>query len=340
MAVTIKDIARVANVSHTTVSRALRNHPALSEETTLRIRQIADELGYVPNDVARGLKTSRSGVLGVIVRRIVDPFFSEVLQGIEDVLQDQEYSLFLTASHRNPEREKAIIRTMSLRRVDGVIICSTQVDEAHQRQLARLGVPSVLINNQSADSIAFSVYHDDRDGGRQIAEHLLALGHTRIGYLGNARGGRTNAERLAGFHDAMAAAGHAVRTADLFDAPNGTAPGGADGMQRFLASETLPTAIICYNDMMAIGAIQTLQNAGLRVPQDVSITGFDNIELAAYVAPPLTTFHQPKYELGREAARMMLRRLEREGNAEQEADVVILRGELRVRASTAPPRPE
>lgn len=338
MSVTIKDIAKVGGVSHTTVSRALRGHPAISEETAGRIRQIADELGYVPNTVARGLKTNRSGALGVIVRRIVDPYFSEVLSGIEDTLYAEGYSLFLAASNRDPEREEAIVRAMSERRVDGVIICSTQVGAAHRQQLERFGVPTVLINNQAAEDITHSVYHDDAFGSSQLTEHLLNLGHTRIAYLGNKRGGRTSDERRHGYKQALLKQGLTAQSELIVDGPNGLAEGGATGAHQLLDMEERPTGIVCYNDVMAIGAMQALQEAGLSIPFDCSVTGFDNIELAAFTNPALTTFDQPKYDIGRQAALMMLRLLDKQGDEtwKLSSDILTLRGQLIRRNSTAP----
>ncbi|MFQ5398515.1 MAG: LacI family DNA-binding transcriptional regulator [Anaerolineae bacterium] len=339
MAVTIKDIARAAGVSHTTVSRALHGHPAIAKETKDRIRRIADELGYIPSAVARGLKTKRSGILGVIVRRIVDPFFGQVLNGIEDLLYAEGYGLFLASSNRDPDREQAIVRAMSERRVDGVIVCSSQVGEQHRRQLEQFGVSTVLINNQAIEDVTHSVSHDDVYGGYAVARYLIELGHTRLAYLGNARAGRTTVDRLNGFKQALSEAGLSFHEASTAEGPNGLAEGGASGVSQLLEIDNPPTAIVCYNDLMAIGAIQRLQQAGWRVPQDCSVTGFDNIELAAYVNPPLTTFDQPRYELGRRAAQMMLSLIRGgEGNSKEEDDIVVLRGELRERASAAPPR--
>jgi DNA-binding LacI/PurR family transcriptional regulator len=335
MAVTIRDIAQAAGVSHSTVSRALQGSPLVASETGQHIRQLANELGYVPNTVARGLKTNRSGVLGVIVRRIMDPYFSEVLQGIEDVLQAEGYSLFLAASNRDPKREEAIVRVMSEQRVDGVIICSTQVGEEHRRQLERFGVLSVLVNNQASEEIGRSIYHDDVDGSRQLTRHLIELGHRRIGFMGNVRAGRTSDDRLQGFRETMRAANLEIPPDYVVMGANGLPEGGFTVARRFLSLRQRPSAIVCYNDLMAIGAIQALQSAGVCVPEDCSITGFDNIELAAYVTPPLTTFDQPKYKIGQTAAKMMLRLLE--DNELKEANILTLRGELCLRASTGPP---
>lgn len=337
MAVTIKDIAKVAGVSHTTVSRALREHPAISDKTTHRIKQLAAELGYVPSAAARGLKTSRSQVLGVIVRRIVDPFFAEVLQGIEDVLHAAGYSLFLAASHRDSAREQKVLQAMGERRVDGVIISSAQIRLEQLRQLNRFDIPFVLINNQALDEPdIYSVYHDDEYGSRELVQYLLDLGHKRIAYLGNSRGGRTNAKRLAGYKNSLKKASIQINPDFITSGPHGIPEAGAQGMQRFLDLTERPTAIVCYNDLMAIGAMRAIQQAGLNVPGDISVTGFDNIELAAYVTPALTTFNQPKYELGSKAATMMLSVLNDE-MANSQSDVQVLRGKLVPRQSTSKP---
>jgi len=232
MATTIKDIASRAGVSHTTVSRALHGHPAIPSHTVERIRKIADEMGYEPNRAARGLKTMRTATLGVIVRRIDDPFFTEVLQGIEDCLHGQGYSLILAASHRDAERERAITRVMSAHRVEGVILCFTQVSDEHRRRLERFRVRTVLINNQATDSSANAVYHDDAYGSHEVTCHLIGQGHTRIAYLGNAGAGVTTKKRLDGFMEAMREAGLPVEPEYIVEGPNGRPQGGVAVVQQ------------------------------------------------------------------------------------------------------------
>ena len=332
MAVTIKDVARVAGVSHTTVSRALRDNPAISPATSQNIKRLANEMGYVPNSAARGLKTKRSNVLGVVVRRLDDPFFGQVVNGIEDVLQSQNYSMLLAASHRDFSKEHEIMRLMSERRVDGVIICSTLISPEHREQLDRFGVPTVLINNQATNESDCSVSHDDTDGAKQLAEHLIEQGHREIAYIGNGNAGRTNNDRLLGYQQALTAAGIVVRPDLIAAGENGRAEAGKEAAKQLLKLDTLPTAIMCFNDMMALGAMFALQRAGVQIPEQCSITGFDNIALSAHVNPPLTTFDQPKYELGRTAAEMMLRILGSDNGAKQEQ--AQLRGKLAVREST------
>ena len=339
LAVTIKEIAKIAGVSHSTVSRALSGHPAIAPETVARIEQIAEDLGYVPSAVARGLKTSRSQALGVIVSRIDDPFFSEILQGIEDVSREAGYSLFVAASNREFKREQSIVRAMGERRVDGLIVCSTHFGIEHGQQLQKYDIPIVTVDNQAPGGFQHSIYHDNFYGSCQVTRHLLDIGHKRITYLGNERSGRTTQERLKGFRHEMSAAQLAVPDEYVFHGPAGRPNGGVVGAQHFLSLPELPTAIVCFNDMMAIGVIRTLQQAGLRVPEDCSVTGFDDITFAAYAHPPLTTFEQPKYQLGYEAAQMMMKKLDptSESVPDSQPEMHVLRGKMVVRLSTAPP---
>jgi len=339
MATTIKDIARKAGVSHSTVSRALRNSPLIACDTAERIRQIALEAGYLPSAAARSLKTNRSQALGVVVSSADDPFFGEILQGIEEIAQRGGYSLFMAASQRDPQREQIIVQTMSEHRVDGVIICSTSFSTEQSHLFLNYGVPIVVINNQAAEDYRYSIYHDDVNGSRMVTRHLIELGHQRIAYLGNALSGRTTMDRLTGFQQEMEAAGLAVHPSAIHQVPGGGPEDGMVGVDHFLDQSERPTAVVCFNDMMAVGVLKGLQLAGLKIPQDMSVTGFDNIIFSAYTNPPLTTFDQPKRFIGAEAARLMLDLLKSspEEGALIPPKVRMLKGRLLVRKSTAPP---
>jgi DNA-binding LacI/PurR family transcriptional regulator len=339
MSVTVKDIAKKAGVSHSTVSRALHSNPLISEETKQRIQQIAVDLGYLPSAAARTLKTNRSQVLGVVLSSIDDPFFSEILQGIEEIIQSSGYSLFIAAAHRDPAREREIVQTMVEHRTDGVIICSTSFSEERSRQFLRYGVPIVVVNNQAVEDFRYSIYHDDVDGSRQVTRHLIELGHTRIAYIGNSASGRTTLDRLTGFRQEMESAGLAVPAEYLHEASGGGTDDGLSVAEHFLSLPERPTALVCYNDMVAIGVMKGLQQAGICVPEDISITGFDNIVFSAYTNPPLTTLDQPKRFIGEEAARLLLELLDTTANQQAAAHQKVrsLKGQLLVRASTAPP---
>jgi len=336
--VSIKDIAREAGVSHTTVSRGLRGSSLISEETTQRIQETAFKLGYLPSAAARSLKTNRSQALGVIVSNIDDPYFSEILQGIEEIAQRSNYSLFMAASQRDPERETCIVQAMREHRVDGVIICSTPFSDEQSRIFSKYGIPIVVVNNQAVEDYRYSIYHDDVHGSRQITRHLIQLGHQRIAYLGNSISGRTTQDRLAGFRQGMEAAGLPVPNLYLYETPGSEPEKGILASDHFLALANRPTAVICFNDMLAIGMLKALQQRGVRVPEEISITGFDNIIFSNYTNPPLTTFDQPKRFIGQKAAELILSLLDltsRENVPDQK--IQVLQGKLLVRRSTAPP---
>ena len=338
MSVTIKDIARKAGVSHSTVSRALHGSPLISEKTSQRIREIARAMEYFPSAAARSLKTNRSQALGVIVSKIDDPFFSEILQGIEEVSQERGYSLIMAASQRDAEREKGIVRDMQERRVDGVIICSGSFSDDQQREMYDYGIPIVVINSQASEDYRYSVYHDDIDGSRQITKHLIDLGHQRIAYLGNSLSGRTTMDRVTGFREEMALSGLAIPEEYIYEVPGGGAENGYSAVEHFINLPEQPTALFCFNDMMALGVLQGLHQAGYQVPQDISVAGFDNIELSKYTIPPLTTLDQPKHFIGAEAARLILDLLD-PLKAEElpNQDIQIFKGTLLIRESTAEP---
>ncbi len=333
--VTIKDLARIAGVSHSTVSRALRNHPGIAPETVERIRALAAEQGYRVSAAARSLKTSRSQAIGIILSYIDDPYFSRVLEGVEDTMQPEGYGLFVAASHHDVRREQAAVTAMMEHRVDGVILCTPPFRVEHSRQMEGSGLPLAVVNNQGVDGYDYSVDHDDEQGARQVVQYLIGQGHRRLAYLGNALSGLTNLNRLSGFNAEMEAAGLPVCPTAVFNGPDGRPEGGYAGARYFLDLAERPSAIVCFNDMMAIGLIRGLQEAGLCIPQDISVTGFDDIDLAAYLTPPLTTYSQPRYELGVEAARLMLRLLSvKTGDALPEPEHIYLRGRLVIRAST------
>ncbi len=332
---TIKDIARKAGVSHATVSRALNGNPAIPECTAATIRELANELGYMPSAAARGLKTRRSKVIGVIVSRIDNPYFGEIVQGIEDVLQPAGYSLFFSSSHLNSESEKDIIQAFAEHRVEGVIICSVTVSRQQAERLKGYGMPIVVINNQSPEEYQCSIAHDDGYGSRRITSYLLSLGHQRIAYLGNENAQRINDDRLKGFREEMKRSGTPVDESLIFACGGGEIQNGVEGMHRLLGTG-LPDAIFCFNDLMAIGALKVLADQGIQVPDQISVAGFDNIQYSAFTNPPLTTFDQPKRAIGSEAAHTLLDRVDKPDSQPSPLISRMMRGEILIRASTAP----
>jgi DNA-binding LacI/PurR family transcriptional regulator len=327
MKVSIKDVAKAAGVSHSTVSRALADNPLITAKTRTRIQRLAQKMGYAPNAIARGLVMQRTHAIGVIVTSIADPFVSEVVRGIEEIAGNHHYRVFLGTSHNDPTREMNLVKAMREWRVDGVIVAASRVGSLYKPMLKEIGVPIVLINNQHEGAYWHSVAVDDVRGAQLATAHLIELGHRVIGHILGPKEHASSANRLEGYRRALAQA-KIKFDASLLVHGNGRADGGAQ-VAELIAHSPKPTAIFCYNDMTAIGALATLKQCGIRVPNDLSIVGFDDIPFAAYVDPPLTTIHQPKDEMGRTAMTMLLNLL-----AGQKIDNVITQGKLVVRDSS------
>jgi DNA-binding LacI/PurR family transcriptional regulator len=332
MAVSIKDIARLAGVSHSTVSRALNRSPLIPVQTAERIQRIAAEQGYTASAVARSLVTRRTEAIGVVVTSISDPFNGEVVAGIEEVANREGYSVVLATSQADPRREMTVVRSFRERRVDGILVASSRLGAQYQPLSAELEAPIVLLNNQHPSELAHSVSIDNADGGFQATAHLLALGHRAIAYIGDEFGLQSDEERFSGFASAMRQAHIEVRPG-LVVRGNGGPSGGKKRLAELLNSPQPPTAIFCYNDMTALGAISEIHARGWQVGREVSIVGFDDLFFTASLQPPLTTFRQPKRELGQQAMDLLLSILRGQG-AERK---VVIRGELVVRESTGQP---
>ncbi|MBI1880725.1 MAG: LacI family DNA-binding transcriptional regulator [Chloroflexi bacterium] len=282
--VTIKDIAKVAGVSHTTVSRALKSNPAISPE--------------------------------------------------KQVAQDAGYSVFLSCCYNDPEREVAVVETFQRRRVDAIIVTASRVGSLYSLQLDQIRVPIVLINNQEEGEYLHSVAIDDMQGAQLAVEHLLALGHRQIGYIGTVGRPKSNERRLAGYCTALERAGLIVNPALIVSpASNDDIEQGQAGLNPLVAQGA--TAIFCYNDRIAIGLLMACRQRGLSVPHQLSLIGFDDIEPALYTTPPLTTIHQPRIRLGQLAMTMTLDLLNGQAVYDQ-----VIPCELVVRESTSPPPSE
>lgn len=333
--VSIKDIALAAGVSHPTVSRALRNQGRMSEITRTRIVAIAEEMGYTPSLVARGLVTRRSHTVGFVVANFADPFHGDLAEGIEEEAARHGYDMFIASTAVDPERELQTVRSFQGRQVDAILISSSRVGSRYTELLSEMEIPIVLINNHADGEALHAVNHDDYGGARGLMAHLLGRGRRRIAYLGNARAGRANSERRRGWADALAEAGLAPEVLAL--GPNGRSPGGVEGALALLdAAQSCwsgpPDAIFCYNDTMAMGALTSLRRLGLRTPEDVAVTGFDDVDAATYALPALTTWRQPRRQMGVEAMRMVLALLEPSQRSAVPA-VKEMTGELVVRES-------
>jgi DNA-binding LacI/PurR family transcriptional regulator len=327
--VSIKEVARRAGVSHSTVSRALHNSPLVGTPTTERIQTLAREMGYVPSAIGRGLATRSTHTIGLVVTTIADPFVSEVVRGVEELAMDHGYSVFLCQSSALPQKEIAAVRTLHENRVDGVIVTSSRVGEMYSPLLVQMQVPIVLINNERAGPGVWFVAIDDRHGGELATAHLIELGRRRIAFIAGWPEAVSSADRQEGYTRALTRHGLA-REAALTRPGNGRMDGGYGAMGELLHLPHSPDSVFCYNDLTAIGALKALHEAGARVPDDVSVVGFDDISMAAYTTPPLTTVAQPRYEMGRLAIGMLLQLISGASGVQNQ----VLRGQLVVRGST------
>jgi DNA-binding LacI/PurR family transcriptional regulator len=334
--VSIKDIAQAANVTPGTVSRALRDSPRVRPETKKRIQRLAGEMGYSPDAQARSLVKGRTQTIGIVVTSIADPFIGTMVQTIESAAHEQGYTVILASSNDIPEREIEAVRMLQSRRVDGVIVTSSRVGALYQQRLEQLRVPVVLINSlvQHSGQRTFSMGVDNHHGGCLATDHLIQKGHRRIAYVASPADRSDNVERMAGYRDALIAAGIDFDPS-LVVQGTGRADGGQRALPVLLSLDDPPSAVFCYNDMTAIGLIRAAREAGLSLPRDLAIVGFDDIAFAQFAHPPLTTVAQPVAKLGRGAMEMVLAHLSDGGHSELPVANVTICGRLIVRASSA-----
>ncbi len=328
----IKDIARAARVSHSTVSRALRGSPLVTAETARKIRSLAQKMGYRPSALARGLVTQETKTVGVVVTNVTDPFIAELVTEIEERANARGYAILLANSKEDPKRELEVVHRLYEHHVDGVFVMASRVGALYQPMLAELQVPIVLVDNHLVDRAFHSVSIDDCGGARAATKHLVELGHKRIAYIGDRHGYQADKERRRGYQLGMRDG--RLRCPKRWSVcGDGKTSGGIEAMRKLLAMHTRPTAVVCYNDMTALGALHAIQQEGLRVPQDISLVGFDDIRFAAHSSPPLTTVRQPKDIMSELAVATMMELL----NGGGPPATKLVPAELVIRASTAPP---
>ncbi|SCK55795.1 transcriptional regulator, LacI family [Variovorax sp. HW608] len=333
----IKDVALHAGVSVTTVSHVLNATRHVSPQVRERVEQAIRDLRYVPNAMARSLKSNTSSTLGMLIPNSSNPYFAEIVRIVEDRCFAAGYTLVLCNTDDEPQRQRVYLQVLAERRIDGLIVVSTGAgdDATLARQLHGLRVPAVLVDREVADPACDLVETAHMQGGLLAVRHLLSLGHRQIACIGGPAGVLPSEQRIEGWRLALAEGGASVAAGNpgaLLWRGGFTSQGGYEAMHALLRAEHKPTAVFVCNDLMAIGALRAVHESGLHVPDDISIVGFDDIELSAYTSPALTTVAQPKERIGALAVDMLLERI---GDRRHEARKVVLQPELRVRASTA-----
>jgi LacI family transcriptional regulator len=328
----MKEVAARAGVSLGTVSNVLNRPAVVTETTRARVQAAIEELGFVRNDSARQLRAGRSRTMGYVVIDASNPFFTDVGRGVAEAADAEGLAVFMCDSARDPTRQAAFLDLLEQQRVEGVIVTPFTITDPHLTRLAERGTPVVVLDVAWPDHCSVAV--DDVLGGDLAATHLLESGHRRIAYIGGPMTQPQFADRLTGVHRAMARAG---RNEDHLVALATTAADIATGRDAGswlagLPARRRPTAAFCANDLLALGLLQQVMQLGLRVPEDVAIVGYDDIEFAEAAAVPLTSVRQPRHDLGVTAAKLLLDEA-REGASHQHRHLAFA-PELIVRAST------
>ncbi|HUZ18555.1 MAG TPA: LacI family DNA-binding transcriptional regulator [Spirochaetia bacterium] len=334
---TIKDIAREAKVSYATVSRALNNKYGVHPSTQERILAVAKRLNYRPNAIARGLVTRQTYTIGLILPDITNPFFPEVARGVEEGAQEQGYSVFLCNTNWERQREAQYIRLLTERRVDGIVLAPISNSAAEVEQELAPDMSVVYVSNVPRNTHRSYVEIDNIRGGFLATKHLIDAGFRTIGFVGAVEGSLTVDERLEGFRMAFDRSGlkvdeHFVHLGHFRQET------GYRIVRDMIEKGDYPRAIFAENDLIALGVMQGVRDSGLRVPADIAVVGFDDIPFASFREVQLSTVYQPKYEMGKLGAQILIDLIAKSSASEAHSRRVILEPELIVRGSTVGPQ--
>lgn len=329
---TIYDIAKAVGVTQTTVANALAGRGNVSEATRKRILQCAQDMGYRPNVLARGLAKGKTSTLGFLLPTIANPFYPEIAEEIEHIAHAHDYQLLLCNTHQDYALGRQNLERLISRWVDGIIVMGSSMDLADLTHQFQRGLPTVLCNwqeNEPSPGMPL-VNVDFHLAGELAAQHLLSLGHRRIAIIVDEP---QQTSRLEGFRSTLLAAGITLQDA-MIQQGHSTLESGHVAARNLLASSSRPTAIFATTDWMAIGAMEAIREKGLRVPEDLSIIGLDDVIVGAHISPPLTTIAIPKHQLAKEATELLLRQIDRKSD---QVPSILIPPSLLVRGSTAVP---
>ncbi len=332
MPTTIKDIAKKAKVSANTVSKALSNRSGVNKETRHKILKIAKELSYLPNVLARNLRLSQTKTIGVIISDNSNPFFAYVVKGIQDVARETGYHIILCNTGENPDFEQEAIDLLLELRVAGLLITPTQKEIDYIVKLKRLHVPFVLLARHFEKTTAHYVITDNVTGAYLATQHLIARGHQRVVFVNGPYQNSSARERLVGYKKALAE-NKIAYDKSLVEWGNLNMEDGYDVMKRVLAHRQPPLGVFLFSDYVAIGALKAVREGNLKVPQEVSIVGYDDIDFVSYLDVPLTTVHQPKYSIGKKAMEILIQIIDGKLSNQEQPQCILLEPELIIRKS-------
>jgi LacI family transcriptional regulator len=329
----IKDVARQAGVSVGTVSNVINRPDMVSADTRARVLEVIDELGYVRSESARQLRAGRSRIIALLVLDMANPFFVEVASGAERAARETGLGVMLCNSAESPAEEADYLGLFAEQRVRGVLVTPADTTGRNLESFRRHGIPYVFVDRVVPSAEACSVSVDDIAGGRLAAEHLIEQGHEHILYISGPMHLTQCQDRRTGALAALAAAGLPPEALSHIEADRLDVPSGRDAGARLLGMSRRPTAVFCANDLLALGVLQSLYAAGIAVPHEIALVGYDDIEFAAAAAVPLTSVRQPAYRMGRAAADLLIEETGDDAEAHEHRRIV-LQPELVVRGST------
>ncbi|MBU2439328.1 LacI family transcriptional regulator, partial [bacterium] len=306
---TIKDVAELVGVHPSTVSRVINDDSRISEKTREKVFLIIKKLGYTPNAIARGLKTKRTHTLGMLIPDITNPFFAEIARGVEDAANKNDFNIILCNTDDRLKKERTYLEILRGKRVDGLILGTAHIKDKSILELEKNNFPYILVSRNIEELDKNCVIVDDEAGGIMATEYLIKLGHRRIAHITGPLKTRSALNRLKGYK--LAFKKYEIEYRDeLVGEGDFRIKGGYQVMKRFLKLAEPPTAIFAANDLLALGAMQAIQKKNFHIPEDFSVIGFNDIELASFVYPALTTIRQPMLEMGALAVKMLLRIIE------------------------------
>jgi len=328
----MREVAERADVSVTTVSHVVNDTRPVSQALQERVLFAMDELDYRPNRLARSLRRGETHTIGVIVPDSANPFFAEVARGVEDASFEERYNVILCNSDGDLEKELLYTNVLTAKQVDGILFVAAGVSTEHIRALQEDRVPLVVVDRTIPDVSVDEVLTDNIHGGEMVTSHLIDLGHRRIGCITGPSDVTPSADRVAGYQKALRDADIPIDESIILRG-DFQYSSGHQVAHELLGMDDPPTAVFACNDLMAVGVISAARELGLRVPEDLSVAGFDDVPLASFTNPPLTTIAQPKYEMGALATRLLLERMQDHDNSPRHE---LLSTRLVIRQSTAP----
>ena len=295
MSLSIREIAKLAGVSSATVSRVINGSALVTQETSRRVQKIIQDLNFVPNNSAIHLKNGRSQIYGIVIPDLTNPFFTELVKIFEELLVENEQELLVANTDFHSTRTQRSLRRMLLRRVDGVAMLVSELETASLESLIQNRIPVVTTDHYHTANGLSDIVVDFADGMAQMVAHLKGLGHRQVGFIGGTAGLITSRVRMESFLDAVVKQGLSSRE-EWIVSGNYRIDGGSAAMEKILSSQARPTAVVAANDLTAIGALRAAHNANLRIPEDISIAGCDDIDMSDIVHPPLTTLRISRRE--------------------------------------------